>query len=213
MVIVRFALAEPPTFDAFAPLYTPSQQSVSILIFSFFVALSAQLLIRLISLWYLSISSIPKKKWEFITADDLEKACGKAIRPNDVLIINTGWHRVYEDGDYFAYGLLGPCPTGVVPVGATGYACASFNSGARGSGTLEQWDSIAMVWVPVTLYGPVTFTGTVYDTGQIKVCKSKTNCTLTDNPDWFGIQFDPVPNSVIRESSPFTLSKGSIKAS
>jgi kynurenine formamidase len=52
---------------------------------------------------------LPKKKWEFITADDLEKACGKAIRPHDVLIINTGWHKVYEDGDYFAY-----CP-GFVP--------------------------------------------------------------------------------------------------
>ncbi|MEL7344771.1 MAG: cyclase family protein, partial [Pseudomonadota bacterium] len=49
------------------------------------------------------VVSIPKKKWESITADDLEKACGHAIRPNDVLIINTGWHKQYEDGDYFAY--------------------------------------------------------------------------------------------------------------
>jgi kynurenine formamidase len=55
------------------------------------------------------VVSIPKEKWESITADDLEKACGKAIRPHDVLIINTGWHKVYEDGDYFAY-----CP-GFVP--------------------------------------------------------------------------------------------------
>ena len=55
------------------------------------------------------VVSMPKKKWESITADDLEKACGKAIRPHDVLIINTGWHKVYEDGDYFAY-----CP-GFVP--------------------------------------------------------------------------------------------------
>jgi len=38
-----------------------------------------------------------------ITADDLEKACGHAIRPHDVLIINTGWHKQYEDGDYFPY--------------------------------------------------------------------------------------------------------------
>jgi kynurenine formamidase len=52
---------------------------------------------------------MPKKKWESITADDLEKACGKSIRPHDVLILNTGWHKVYEDGDYFAY-----CP-GFVP--------------------------------------------------------------------------------------------------
>lgn len=58
------------------------------------------------------VVSIPKKKWEPITYDDLEKACGKAIRKGDVLIINTGWHKVYEDGDYFAY-----CP-GFVPSAA-----------------------------------------------------------------------------------------------
>jgi kynurenine formamidase len=58
------------------------------------------------------VVSIPKKKWEFITGDDLEKACGKAIRKGDVLIVNTGWHKVYEDGDYFAY-----CP-GFVPSAA-----------------------------------------------------------------------------------------------
>lgn len=58
------------------------------------------------------VVSIPKKKWEQITGDDLEKACGKAIRKGDVLIINTGWHKVYEDGDYFAY-----CP-GFVPSAA-----------------------------------------------------------------------------------------------
>ena len=58
------------------------------------------------------VVSLPKKKWESITGDDLEKACGKAIRPGDVLIINTGWHKVYEDGDYFAY-----CP-GFVPSAA-----------------------------------------------------------------------------------------------
>jgi kynurenine formamidase len=55
------------------------------------------------------VVSIPKEKWEPITGDDLEKACGHAIRRNDVLIINTGWHKVYEDGDYFPY-----CP-GLVP--------------------------------------------------------------------------------------------------
>ena len=55
------------------------------------------------------VVSIPKQRWEQITADDLETACGHAIRKNDVLIINTGWHKLYEDGDYFAY-----CP-GLVP--------------------------------------------------------------------------------------------------
>ena len=58
------------------------------------------------------VVSIPKKQWEQITADDLEKACGKAIRRGDVLILNTGWHKVYEDGDYFTH-----CP-GLVPSAA-----------------------------------------------------------------------------------------------
>lgn len=49
------------------------------------------------------VVSIPKKKWEKITGEDLEKACWHAIRKGDVLIINTGWHKQYEDGDYFAY--------------------------------------------------------------------------------------------------------------
>ncbi|MEM8852059.1 MAG: cyclase family protein [Pseudomonadota bacterium] len=59
------------------------------------------------------VVSIPKKKWEPITADDLEAACGHAIRPHDVLIINTGWHHQYDDGDYFPY-----CPGLVKSAGA-----------------------------------------------------------------------------------------------
>src|SRR5665213_1659642 len=48
------------------------------------------------------VVSIPKDKWEPITGDDLEKACGKIIRPRDVVIVNTGWHHKYEDSeDYF----------------------------------------------------------------------------------------------------------------
>lgn len=35
---------------------------------------------------------------------------GHAIRPGDVLIINTGWHKQYEDGDYFAYCPWPSCP-------------------------------------------------------------------------------------------------------
>ena len=58
------------------------------------------------------VVSIPKKKWEPITGDDLERACGHAIRKGDVLIINTGWHDDYEDGDYFAY-----CPGFVASAG------------------------------------------------------------------------------------------------
>ncbi len=48
------------------------------------------------------VVSIPKKKWEQITYDDLEKAAGKIVRPRDVVIVNTGWHHQYEDTeDYF----------------------------------------------------------------------------------------------------------------
>ncbi len=50
------------------------------------------------------VVSLPKKKWEPITYDDLEKAAGKIVRPRDVVIINTGWHEKYEDSeDYFCY--------------------------------------------------------------------------------------------------------------
>src|SRR5262249_57576139 len=46
--------------------------------------------------------SMPKKKWESITYDDLEKAAGNVVRPRDVVIVNTGWHKFYEDSeDYF----------------------------------------------------------------------------------------------------------------
>nr|WP_082206101.1 cyclase family protein [Pannonibacter phragmitetus] len=48
------------------------------------------------------VVSIPKKQWEQITYDDLEKAAGKAVRPGDVIIVNTGYHHIYEDSeDYF----------------------------------------------------------------------------------------------------------------
>ena len=50
------------------------------------------------------VVSIPKKKWEPITYDDLEKAAGKIVRPRDVVIVNTGWHRKYDDSEeYFCY--------------------------------------------------------------------------------------------------------------
>src|SRR5436309_15966312 len=34
------------------------------------------------------VVSIPKKKWESITYDDLEKAAGAAVRPRDVVLVN-----------------------------------------------------------------------------------------------------------------------------
>jgi kynurenine formamidase len=59
------------------------------------------------------VISIPKKKWEPITYDDLEKAAGKIVRPRDVVIVNTGWHHQYEDSeDYFC-----KCPGFVASAG------------------------------------------------------------------------------------------------
>jgi streptogramin lyase len=122
---------------------------------------------------------------------------------------------VFVSGDPFPYGTMAACPaafTSTLPAGSTP-KCGSLT----GKGTLERWDSTANGglggWVASTAYGPtVTFTATIYDGGQVKVC-TKRSCTTTSNPDWFGIQFDPVPSSVIRESAPFPLSGGALKAS
>jgi kynurenine formamidase len=49
------------------------------------------------------VVSIPKEKWEVITAEDLENARPE-IRPGDIVIVNTGWHRYYGDNrQYFVY--------------------------------------------------------------------------------------------------------------
>ncbi len=49
------------------------------------------------------VVSIPKEKWEVITADDLENA-RPVIQPGDIVIVNTGWHRYYGDNrQYFLY--------------------------------------------------------------------------------------------------------------
>jgi kynurenine formamidase len=42
------------------------------------------------------VVSIPKEKWEVITAQDLENATPE-IREGDIVIINTGWHRYWGD--------------------------------------------------------------------------------------------------------------------
>jgi kynurenine formamidase len=47
--------------------------------------------------------SIPKGKWGVITPEDLEAAT-PAIQPGDIVMINTGAHRLYGDNeDYYAY--------------------------------------------------------------------------------------------------------------
>lgn len=49
------------------------------------------------------IVSIPKKKWEIITSDDLENAEPK-IQKGDIVIVNTGWHKYWGDSQqYFCY--------------------------------------------------------------------------------------------------------------
>src|SRR6266403_2121260 len=48
------------------------------------------------------VVSIPKKKWEVITAADLENARPQ-IRPGDIVIVNTGWHKYYGDNSHY-YG-------------------------------------------------------------------------------------------------------------
>ena len=49
------------------------------------------------------VVSIPKEKWEVVTAEDLENA-EPEIQPGDIVIVNTGWHRHYGDNaDYYAY--------------------------------------------------------------------------------------------------------------
>jgi kynurenine formamidase len=47
------------------------------------------------------IVSAPKEQWELVTADDLARA---DIRPGDIVLIATGWHRFYSDSQrYFAH--------------------------------------------------------------------------------------------------------------
>lgn len=49
------------------------------------------------------VVSIPKQKWEVITAEDLENARPK-IREGDIVIVNTGWHhKVGDSSDYYHY--------------------------------------------------------------------------------------------------------------
>ena len=46
---------------------------------------------------------VPKGEWELIEPADLE-AAGE-VRPGDIVVINTGWHRRYSDSmDYFGHG-------------------------------------------------------------------------------------------------------------
>jgi len=49
------------------------------------------------------VLSIPKGKWERIEPADLERATPKVLA-DDIVLINTGWHRKYSDSkEYFGY--------------------------------------------------------------------------------------------------------------
>lgn len=49
------------------------------------------------------VVSIPKGKWDVVTAEDLENAEPK-IEKGDIVIVNTGWHKYWGDNvKYFAY--------------------------------------------------------------------------------------------------------------
>lgn len=47
------------------------------------------------------VIGLPKKRWELVTADDLENA-NADIRGGDIVILNLGWHQHYSDSqEYF----------------------------------------------------------------------------------------------------------------
>ena len=49
------------------------------------------------------VVSIPKKKWELVTAKDIE-AAQPAVKPGDIVLIVTGWHNHYSDSvNYFGH--------------------------------------------------------------------------------------------------------------
>jgi kynurenine formamidase len=49
------------------------------------------------------VLSIPKGKWELIEPKDLERAT-PAVQADDIVLINTGWHKRYADSkEYFGY--------------------------------------------------------------------------------------------------------------
>lgn len=49
------------------------------------------------------VLSVPKGKWELVTADDLGKF-DSAVNADDIVLINTGWHHNYADSqEYFGH--------------------------------------------------------------------------------------------------------------
>lgn len=112
--------------------------------------------------------------------------------------------------------VIGTCPTGIFPSGATP-KCGTF----RGTGVLEYWDSTLNNgfggWKKST-WNTVNFAVTVYDGGSVSTCKTigKTKtCTTSDLTDYFGIQITKLDGTAISgppASQPIILSGGSLKA-
>lgn len=49
------------------------------------------------------VLSVPKGKWELVTAADLD-ALNPSLNPGDIVLINTGWHHKYSDSqEYFGH--------------------------------------------------------------------------------------------------------------
>jgi kynurenine formamidase len=47
---------------------------------------------------------VPKGEWEYVQPADLE-AAQQQVRPGDIVVLNTGWHRGYSDSmEYFGHG-------------------------------------------------------------------------------------------------------------
>jgi len=49
------------------------------------------------------VLNVPKGEWEYLEPADLESA--GEVRPGDIVVLNTGWHRNYSDNmEYFGHG-------------------------------------------------------------------------------------------------------------
>ena len=49
------------------------------------------------------VLDVPKGEWEYLEPADLESA--GEVRPGDIVVLNTGWHRNYSDNmEYFGHG-------------------------------------------------------------------------------------------------------------
>lgn len=135
-------------------------------------------------------------------------------------VAKSGWRLKsaisYDSTDGSATWAGFTCPGGV---GATGSSpkCGSFS----GSGLLEVWDETlngGLGGWKASSYGMVSFVATVYDGGSITSCRSRSNCTTTQYPDYFGLTMragtTPINPGAGKPpvSDPLVLWGGSIKA-